>query len=287
MWQEECRGVRENLEEFIKCYRNETCLWNVKSKDYHDRHKKNAAYDRLIIKYKPIDPSANREMVVKKINNMRTCYRKELNKAKKSLISGAGTDEVYVPRLWYFDLLNFLYDEEIPRRSISNMDNMEDEFLQDSSHGPLTYTHQEGDTYQEPDASFEELAAPIQQPTLNKRKRIADSDELRKRTAFLEYEHLRTSQDEMDILSKSWAIDYMKLSPDQQIHAKKAINDILYEGLLGNLSRNSVTNNTATSRSPSGISPYYASSSHSASQAHTYPPTPVQIPKIEDTSDIM
>jgi len=41
-------------------------------------------------------------------------------------------------------------------------------------------------------------------------------------------------------LTKSWAVDISKMTPIQQIHAKKAISDVLYEGLLGNLSRNCV-----------------------------------------------
>ena len=61
MSQENCSGIRELLEEFIQFYKNEVCLWNKKSKDYHDRNKKNAAYDRLIDKYRHIDPNANRE----------------------------------------------------------------------------------------------------------------------------------------------------------------------------------------------------------------------------------
>ncbi|GBP41481.1 hypothetical protein EVAR_24399_1 [Eumeta japonica] len=84
---------------FIHCYRNEVGLWNIKSKDYYDRNKKNAAYDRIIDKYKPIDSNANREMLVKKTNNLRTSYKKEFNKMKKSLKFVVGTDEVYVSRL--------------------------------------------------------------------------------------------------------------------------------------------------------------------------------------------
>ncbi|CAJ0963028.1 unnamed protein product [Ranitomeya imitator] len=42
-------------------------------------------------------------------------YKKEVNKVEKSQKSGAGTDDVYVPNLWYYDLLAFTRDQEIPR----------------------------------------------------------------------------------------------------------------------------------------------------------------------------
>ncbi|KAF5283133.1 hypothetical protein FQR65_LT14062 [Abscondita terminalis] len=114
-------GYREHLREFIECYRDEPCLWQTKSKYYHDRNRKNAAYNRLLEKYRPIDPSATRAVVVKKINNLRTAYKKELDKWKGSQKSGAGTDEIRTPTLWYFHLLDFLYEQEIPRSSISNI----------------------------------------------------------------------------------------------------------------------------------------------------------------------
>ncbi|XP_023288149.1 uncharacterized protein LOC111673968 [Orussus abietinus] len=120
MFREEHFGFREHLEEFIRAYRNEPCLWMTKSKDYHDRNKKDAAYGRLIETYKAIDPHANREIVVKKINNLRTTYKKELKKQQLSQTFGAGAEETYTPRLWYFHLLDFLYDQETPRTSMSD-----------------------------------------------------------------------------------------------------------------------------------------------------------------------
>ncbi|KAJ4438834.1 hypothetical protein ANN_14787 [Periplaneta americana] len=36
------------MEEFMDIYKNETCLWKVKCKEYHDRSKKDAAYSKLI-----------------------------------------------------------------------------------------------------------------------------------------------------------------------------------------------------------------------------------------------
>ena len=125
MSEEERGGLREQLLEFIECYRSETCLWKTKSKDYHNRDKKNAAYKRLVDKYRTIDRSADKNVVIKKINNLRTTYKRELNKMKKSGESGSG--EIYTPRLWYFDSLRFLYEHEIPTPSTSNIDKEEDE----------------------------------------------------------------------------------------------------------------------------------------------------------------
>ena len=61
------RGAfREVVEEFIHIYRNEPCLWHVKNKDYHNREKENAAYNKLVEKLMEFHPSSDREQVVKK-----------------------------------------------------------------------------------------------------------------------------------------------------------------------------------------------------------------------------
>lgn len=67
----------EFLAEFIELYKSFPCLWQVKSKDYSDKHKKNLAYEELTKKFREVDSLANKETVSKKINSLRTVYKKE------------------------------------------------------------------------------------------------------------------------------------------------------------------------------------------------------------------
>lgn len=115
------KGDRILLEDFIREYHNHPCLWKIKSKDYHDKSKRDAAYNELLKKYILIDPDANKDVVVKKINAFRTNYRREKKKIQDSLHSGIGTDDVYIPTLWYYDMFHFLDDQETPRTSESNL----------------------------------------------------------------------------------------------------------------------------------------------------------------------
>lgn len=127
------QSPREFLSEFIEQYQSFPCLWLIKSKEYSDRNKKDLAYAELVKKYKEFDPSADRSTVVKKINALRTVYKKELAKVNNSLKSGAGADDVYKPSLWYFDLLHFLNNQDSARPARSTMDDGDEERSQDVS----------------------------------------------------------------------------------------------------------------------------------------------------------
>ncbi|XP_050305941.1 uncharacterized protein LOC126743057 isoform X4 [Anthonomus grandis grandis] len=105
-------AYKKMLSEFIELYRNMPFLWKVSSKEYNDRNKKDRGYDVLANKLKEVDPTANRDKVVKKINNMRTSFRKELKKYLKSKETETNPEDVYRPKLWYFDALLFLVETE-------------------------------------------------------------------------------------------------------------------------------------------------------------------------------
>nr|CAH7748165.1 unnamed protein product [Callosobruchus chinensis] len=113
------RKRNQVIEEFIEIYRQEPCLWRVKSKEYHDREKRDASYAKLLLKLKELEPDATRKSVVAKINSLRSNVRKEKKKRDMSIKSGASADNVYVIKLWYLDLFDFLGDQDIPNCFVS------------------------------------------------------------------------------------------------------------------------------------------------------------------------
>ncbi|CAJ0945933.1 unnamed protein product [Ranitomeya imitator] len=116
-------NTEEFVRELIEMYRSLPCLWQIKSADYSNRNKKKEAFAKLVALFKQHNPSekVDESVVWKKIQVLRTVYKKELNKVVKSKKSGAATDEVYVPSLWYFDLLGFTRDQELLRTMASSM----------------------------------------------------------------------------------------------------------------------------------------------------------------------
>lgn len=54
-------------EDFIDLYRSYSCLWNMKSKEYANKMKRNTSYDILLMKLKEIYPQASIDLLKKKL----------------------------------------------------------------------------------------------------------------------------------------------------------------------------------------------------------------------------
>ncbi|CAG9773326.1 unnamed protein product [Ceutorhynchus assimilis] len=104
---------REVLKTFISVYRQNPILWNTSLKEYSDRDKKNKCYKQLVEIYQKIKKRATIEDVKKKINSLRTNYRKDLKKIKDSQRTGSSTDDIYEPTSWIFLELQFLNVEKL------------------------------------------------------------------------------------------------------------------------------------------------------------------------------
>ncbi|CAK1585835.1 unnamed protein product [Parnassius mnemosyne] len=165
-------------------------------------------------------PNSTREDVKKKLNALRTNFRKELKKIHKSKSSGKGTDEVYVPSAWtYYELL-FLTNDEQPIKKTIEEDKENDQ-----------------DQYSYSISSMDPPPTPVSEN--KKRKKENDQQNLLQRTlSFLEKDS--SDHQEEYHLAKVWAAKLTKLESTQKLFAEKAINDILFEAQLGKLNKNSV-----------------------------------------------
>lgn len=101
--------------EFIEVFKEQERLCKTKHKDYHNNIKRTACYHLNKVK--------------KKINYLKTVFRKELKKQNDSLVSGSSVDEVYTPKLSYFYLLMFLKDQEIPHEGMSSTSSVSPSFI--------------------------------------------------------------------------------------------------------------------------------------------------------------
>ncbi|KAF5297809.1 hypothetical protein FQA39_LY11958 [Lamprigera yunnana] len=219
---------RKFILECIEVYHSLPDLWNIKSKDYSNRIKKTEQYNNLLRKYREYYPDADKAQLVKKCNSLRTNFRKELKPIKDSEKSGAGTDDIIEPTLWYFEKMNFLVGQEKPSTSQNTIQIQDD----DTQNG-------------EDDIDNVEIREPINISTINrknngppqkKRRKVDESAEL----ISLAQKHLPEPQTEFDKIAFAWAVELQKMKPQQQLFAKKAINDILFEGQMGSLHRDSI-----------------------------------------------
>ncbi|VVC36332.1 MADF domain [Cinara cedri] len=63
-------------------------------KDCTNREKNNEQYDVLVEKYREYFPDADKQEVIKKVNYLRTNFRKELKSIRDAEKSGTGTEDI-------------------------------------------------------------------------------------------------------------------------------------------------------------------------------------------------
>ncbi|KAK4871684.1 hypothetical protein RN001_015808 [Aquatica leii] len=209
------------LTKLIVIYKEHPVLWKIKSKEYTNKNLKTKAYNALIEYSKLSYPDADRNFVSKKIQNIRECFRKELKKVEASQMSGTGADDVYEPHLWYFDLLLFTTDQEMPVESVDS---------------------------------------EIQFRSTNNNNRKRKYPQLQQQQEFMktctEVLQQKKTVDEFDAVSNNVAAKLRKMVPTQQVLAEGLNNKVLMKGIFNELTRaTEISNGFTNIRMSSGFGP--------------------------------
>ncbi|KAI5701163.1 hypothetical protein M8J75_006631 [Diaphorina citri] len=251
---------RSFLPSFIDLYRQQPCLWRVKCKDHSNIDKRNLAYNVLLEFTKTHIPECDSAYVKKKIDTMRGSYRREKKKVKASKGTGSSTDGVYIPKLWYYHLLDFLADEEKVRSSISTLD-PPTQALESDAPPSVDRNDEEIDVEL---LEEETIDANVIIPPTNPRKRSRPSGDGNTTSQILEkaMKFLEKDQDEYDMIGGNVTAKLRKMDSTQALLAESLIGQVLMAGVLNKLTTSSTLSITPfqSDRSASAT-PYYTSES--------------------------
>ncbi|XP_053979761.1 uncharacterized protein LOC128896643 [Hylaeus anthracinus] len=250
------------LTEFIHLYRSYPCLWQVRYRGYKDRLLRNRAYDALVQKLREVNPLADRETVIRKINTLRTAFRREYKKVRSSQRMVKNPRQRYRSSLWYYDILKFVAEQN----EGTSLDVEKDTFKNDSM--PADGYHEEMFVQADvskieppsPVASPEPSPDPTFQPVIletegSYARRISSSvsavDTLRRKHQQDGFQDRQTKEPNHDVSSRQFAAcvsddefetfgryvasKLRKSMPRQSIIAEKVIADVLLRANLGTL----------------------------------------------------
>ncbi|XP_063785075.1 uncharacterized protein LOC134933641 [Pseudophryne corroboree] len=96
-------------------------LWRVKSPEYHNKNKSNAALDELTNYSLTEYPEASPDWVKRKIQNFRTVFYKEY-KITTAGPTGSSAGERHQTKLWYYNLLLFTVEQVAVRPSRNTLE---------------------------------------------------------------------------------------------------------------------------------------------------------------------
>ncbi|XP_075981592.1 uncharacterized protein LOC142980151 isoform X1 [Anticarsia gemmatalis] len=226
---------RNLLKKFILLYKDLPCLWDKACISYKIKQKRNDAVDRLTRLVQRHNPDATRLHVLKKIDCLRTCFRREYKKVVESRHTATCDDEVYVPQLWYYELMSFIITDE------------ENEFMsfkeeQSTERIGITMSDSEGEEEIEEDDEhqFETSIEHNYTTDYNSSSMIEIPDNSSKRYTTFEEEktkrHCTEIEDEYDAIGINVAAKLRSLPANTRILAEKLINDVLFQAQTNALS---------------------------------------------------
>ena len=87
----------------LELYHGFPILWNVHSTDYKKRNVRMVFLKKIQEGLSTSIPTITIEDIKEKIHNLRTQYQKERTKIRSSSRNRVGLEDVYKPRLWFYE----------------------------------------------------------------------------------------------------------------------------------------------------------------------------------------
>ncbi|PIO10410.1 hypothetical protein AB205_0089050, partial [Aquarana catesbeiana] len=230
---------------FIDMFRELPCLWQINHLEYKNQTKRKAALDNLLEFVKQVIPTADITYLKVLIGGLRSTYLREHKKVQDSQRSGAA-DEIYVPRLWYYDRLHFLAGQTEPRPALSTLPltlPSPPAEASDAKPGPSRQQHVEEPRLSQGSLS-QEVAGPSRLPDIQVPPLRLQRQSARKRSNLEEAaiglfwkatEALRTPHTVEEDFAGITACKMMQMEEGQRLLCEFLILEALNKGLRGEI----------------------------------------------------
>ncbi|KAL0870060.1 hypothetical protein ABMA27_006222 [Loxostege sticticalis] len=231
---------RKLLKRFIQLYKDLPCLWDKNCFAYKHKQKRHDAISKLTQLVQEYDPTATRVHVLRKIESLRACVRREHKRVVDSRRKATCPEEIYVPTLWYYDSFSFFYGDDAdntpvkldalsPEQTVELTEDDEDETTEDDE---ATYS-------QQPYSSdYNHLVEVPDSPSISKRLCFEDDQNKTNKRQCTEID------DEYDAIGINVAAKLRALPSNMRILAEKLINDVLFQAQVNGLSPDTVISTT-------------------------------------------
>ncbi|XP_028170073.1 uncharacterized protein LOC114359772 isoform X2 [Ostrinia furnacalis] len=227
---------RKLLKRFILLYKDFPCLWDKNCFAYKQKQKRHNAISKLTELVQEYDPTATRVHVLRKIESLRACVRREHKRVLENRRNLTKPEEAYVPTLWYYDLFSFVFgDESTSAKDAQLADQPEqtdlvEEDEEESAVDDVT-------SYEPPSyvTDYHNMVEVAESPSMSKRYNFEDESKNKRLCTEIE--------DEYDAIGINVAAKLRTLPQNQRILAEKLINDVLYQAQLDALNSSTVITN--------------------------------------------
>ncbi|KAK4882524.1 hypothetical protein RN001_005843 [Aquatica leii] len=119
----------------IEQYQKWPCLYAVRSKEYKNKHARVKALEDVFQVVKLLKSTISQTDMKTKFANLKTTFMQEFRKYKESFKSGAGTEDIYTPTLWYFQQMMYVAEHNEIRPAVDSIETNNEDAASDGEVG--------------------------------------------------------------------------------------------------------------------------------------------------------